>query len=173
MSERQTVVALFEDAAGAQQGVRRLLESGLAAANVGYLAPADVRRRQGHEKRSMLSPVLGALSMGVTGGLVGAFGVGLPGLAGAVLAGAVGIAFGGYAGAIIGGIFSVDHTGEDEQYLLEAVRDGRTLVSAEVAAGEELTIVAAALHESDALEVDSLGNVRLRAPLRRADTIAA
>ena len=59
-------------------------------------------------KRGAAGVVLGTSAGAIVGALMGAFGLGLPGIGWAVVAGVVGMAFGGYAGAVVGSLFGGD-----------------------------------------------------------------
>ena len=161
-----TVIALFADRAGAQEAVDRLLTEGFAPGEIGILEPADVPNARHQAKRDRAGILLGGWSLAIVGGVMGPFVMGLSNVAGAVVAAVVGLALGGYAGAILGGLFSRDRTGEDEPYYMMAIRAGRVLVSAEVGGSNTESMAANVLNESNALEVDSLGDARLEVELR-------
>jgi hypothetical protein len=167
---KQTVVALFASRDDADGSITSLLKAGLAAENIGFVESSDVKQQS--RKRGMGGILLGASSLALAGGVAGPMVVGLSSIAGAAVAAVVGLAFGGYAGAVLGGLFGGDAGGDDEPYLLREVRAGRVLVSVEVADYAAESRTAAALHGSNALEVDSLGSGHLGVELRHPQATA-
>ena len=162
---KQTVVALFANSGDARQSITRLFNLGFPVEDIGFLEPGDVSRRKSPTKRALASTVLGASSLAVAGGVLGAFVVGLSSI-GAVIAAMVGVGFGGYAGAILGGFFGTDGFSDDESYFMREIGAGRIMVVARVPDLQGQARAASVLHDSNALEVDSLGTARLQAPLR-------
>lgn len=156
----QTVVALFASRHEADGGMAGLLNAGFPAEDIGFVEATDVRRPRNH-KRGRAGIVLGASSLAVAGAVTGPLVVGLSSMVGAALAALVGFAFGGYAGAVLGGLFSADAGADDEPYFMREIRAGRVLVSARVVDPGGESRAAAVLHDSNALEVDSLGSDRL------------
>lgn len=159
----QTVIALFANRDDANLGMTRLMNVGVEPGNIGMLEPADAPRHAAG--RRSVGVVVGALAGATMGGVVGAFALGLSGLVWTLLAAAIGVTFGSYAGAVFGSFFGGAGSG-DEPYFVRAIRDGRILVSAEVADREGETTVVKVLHDSSALEVNSLGTGRLQLEFR-------
>lgn len=161
---RQTVVALFATRGDADQGITRLINVGVEPGHIGLLEPADAPRHKG--RRRSVGVVVGALAGAIAGGVMGAFALGLSGLGWTLVAAVAGIAFGGYTGALFGSFFGGNDGHPDEPYFVRAIEDGRILVSAEVPDREGENSAVAVLHESSALEVDSLGTGRLQLQFR-------
>lgn len=161
----QTVVALFASRDDADLGMTRLLSVGLQPENIGLLEPADQPRNPG--LRSSLAIGIGASLGAIAGGGMGVVAVGLASLGLAIVAGLIGMAFGGWGGAALGSYFGTDSVSDDDPYFLRAIQDGRILVSAEVPDRQSENIAAAVLHDSRAIEVDSLASGRLHLTFRR------
>jgi hypothetical protein len=161
---RQTVIALFATRGDADQGITRLMNVGVEPGHIGLLEPRDAPRHTG--RRQSIGVVLGGLAGAIVGGVFGAYALGLTGLGWTLVAAVTGIAIGSYVAALFGSFFGGDGGHPDEPYFVRAIQDGRILVSAEVPdrAGENSAV--AVLHESSALEVDSLGTGHLRLQFR-------
>ena len=156
---RQTLVALFATRGDADQGITRLMNLGVDPGNIGLLEPGDAPRHP--NLRRSVGTAVGALTGAMAGGVLAALGLGLSGFGPRLVAAAIGIAFGGYAGALLGSFFGGDAGHPDEPYFVRAIQDGRILVSADFPDRDGENHAVAALYESSALEVDSLGTGRL------------
>lgn len=165
----QTVVALFASRHEADGGMTGLLNAGFPAEHIGFVEAADIRKPHSR-KRGMAGIVLGTSSLAVAGAVTGPLVVGLSSIVVAAVAAVVGFAFGGYAGAVLGGLFSADAR-DDEPYFTREVRAGRVLVSVTVADHAGESRAAAVMHDSNALEVDSLGGAHLDVEVHHPSTM--
>lgn len=161
---RQTLVALFATRDDADLGMTRLLSVGLPPENIGLLEPAD---QPGNPAlRSSVAIAIGAALGAIAGAGMGLVAVGLASVGMAIVAGLTGIAFGGWGGAALGSYFGAGRDSDDDPYFLRAIQDGRILVSAEVPDRQSENVASAVLHDSRAIEVDSLGSGRLHLTFR-------
>ncbi|HKW71886.1 MAG TPA: hypothetical protein VJQ08_03575 [Candidatus Dormibacteraeota bacterium] len=156
---RQTLVALFATRGDADQGMSRLMNLGVDPGNIGLLEPGDAPRHP--NVRRSVGTFVGALAGAIAGGVLGAVGLGLSSFGPRLVAAVIGVALGGYAGALFGSFFGGDAGHPDEPYFVRAIQDGRILVSADLPDRDGENHAVAALYESSALEVNSLGTGRL------------
>jgi hypothetical protein len=169
---------LFVSPQEAERAAANLIQAGFPAESIGYLEPEDLPRSKNPAERAVKGAVVGGIAGAVVGALLAAAAVGLfPGLGQVLTGGAVvplliGAILVGSTGAIVGGLLGAEGSSEEVLYFVEEVEAGRALLAVEVPdqAAEEKAF---GVLRARALEVDSLGGVRLHARLRHPDPTIA
>jgi uncharacterized protein (TIGR02271 family) len=164
MTERSTVVGVFEDRDEAERAVDELRRSGFDEDQIGFAtrggdAPeggSDIRAGESHAGEGAAG---GIVTGGLIGGLLGALAAGLipgigPVIAGGLLAGILGgAAVGAAAGGLIGALMGMGVPEDEARYYDEEFRAGRTLVT--VKADGRYQEAAAILRRRGAYDVES------------------
>jgi hypothetical protein len=145
-AQRETVAALFQSQADAEQAIQDLKYAGFPKESIGVVLrdPAYARRPAGSADTAPLAgetPSGGAVGAGILGGVVGLLaGVGalaLPGV-GPVIAGGglvpslTGAGLGATAGGVLGALIGLGIPDAAARYFEEGVRQGSVLVTVDV-----------------------------------------
>ena len=172
------MVGLFVSRLEAERAAANLIQAGFPAEKIGYLEAEDLTRPKNPAAGAVKGAVMGGIAGAVLGALLAAAAVGLiPGLGQVLLGGAVvplliGAILLGSTGAIVGGLLGAEGSSEEDLYFVEEVEAGRALLAVEVPdrAAEDKAVE---VLRASALEVDSMGGVRLRTRLRHPDPTIA
>jgi len=147
-TRRRVYGGLYNDAASAEQGIRRFQSAGYAGDRIGVVSRDPEAKEVAEDTGAKVAggAATGAVAGGVLGGLTGLLiGIGalaIPGIGPVVAGGALASAFGlgggtavagagigAAAGGIVGALTGLGFSHEEATYYDEGVRGGRTLVT--------------------------------------------
>jgi hypothetical protein len=155
-----TVVGVFRTHEDAERGVNLLVQAGIPASEIGFLAAGEATEPD-FKKAATAGVGAGAVLGAVVGGLLGAASMLVaPGIGPIITAGVwlpplIGVATGASTGGVAGGLIAMAGIGDQALHYRQQVQSGHFLVNVTTSRREQAQTM---LRQADALEVAEVGS---------------
>ncbi len=155
----KTVLGLMDNIDDARSAVRDLVESGIPAGDIGFMAnekhalPSDPHEGKGNQAAS--GAAAGAVLGGITGLALALAPIAVPGIGALLAAGPLAAALAGaLTGGLIGGLTRLGVPEQQAQYYAEAVRRGGILITVAADNAAQADTALAVLKRRGAVDID-------------------
>ena len=163
MTQRSTVVGVFEDQGTAESAISELREAGFSADQLGFAGHDRQSQAAGGDQAENIAKGVtsGLVPGGIIGGVIGAVATGLipgvgPIISAGILAGTLGgAAAGAAAGGVLGALTGLGVSEDEARYYEDEFKAGRTLVT--VKADGRYDEASAILRRNGAYDVENRG----------------